>query len=74
METVSRSTKLVRNRQLSRWFGAERSRLMMEKNPKVYPELEYRYQPLDQQLNAGIRQIELDTFADRQGGRMHRRA
>jgi hypothetical protein len=25
-------------------------------------------------LNAGIRQIELDTFADRQGGRMHRRA
>ena len=47
---------------------------MMEKNPKVYPELEYRYQPLDQQLNAGIRQIELDTFADRQGGRMHRRA
>jgi hypothetical protein len=42
---------------------------MMEKNPKVYPELEYRHQPLDQQLNAGIRQIELDIFADSQGGR-----
>ena len=41
----------------------------MEKNPKVYPELEYRHQPLDQQLNAGIRQIELDIFADSQGGR-----
>ncbi len=45
------------------------ARLMMEKNPKVYPELEYRHQPLDQQLNAGIRQIELDIFADSQGGR-----
>ena len=45
------------------------ARLMMEKNPKVYPELEYRHQPLDQQLNAGIRQIELDIFADSEGGR-----
>jgi hypothetical protein len=45
------------------------AKLMMEKNPKVYPELEYRHQPLDQQLNAGIRQIELDIFADSQGGR-----
>jgi calcium-dependent phosphoinositide phospholipase C len=45
------------------------AKLMMQKNPKVYPELEYRHQPLDQQLNAGIRQIELDIFADSQGGR-----
>jgi hypothetical protein len=45
------------------------ARLMMEKNPKIYRELEYRHQPLDQQLNAGIRQIELDIFADSQGGR-----
>jgi Phosphoinositide phospholipase C, Ca2+-dependent len=43
--------------------------LMMEKSPKVYSALEYRHQPLDQQLNAGIRQIELDIFADTQGGR-----
>jgi hypothetical protein len=45
------------------------AKLMMDKNPKVYPELEYRHQPLDRQLNAGIRQIELDIFADSQGGR-----
>jgi Phosphoinositide phospholipase C, Ca2+-dependent len=45
------------------------AKLMMEKNPKIAPALEYRHQPLDQQLNAGIRQIELDIFADSQGGR-----
>ena len=45
------------------------ARLMMQKNPKIFPALEYRHQPLDQQLNAGIRQIELDIFADSQGGR-----
>jgi hypothetical protein len=50
-------------------LAPSQARLMMEKNPKVYPELEYRHQPLDQQLNAGIRQIELDIFADIQGGR-----
>jgi hypothetical protein len=45
------------------------AKLMMEKNPKIYPELEYRHQPLDQQLTAGVRQIELDIFADSRGGR-----
>jgi Phosphoinositide phospholipase C, Ca2+-dependent len=45
------------------------AKLMMQKSPKIYQALEYRHQPLDQQLNAGIRQIELDIFADSQGGR-----
>jgi Phosphoinositide phospholipase C, Ca2+-dependent len=45
------------------------AKLMQAKNPKVYQALEYRHRPLDQQFNSGIRQIELDIFADSQGGR-----
>jgi Phosphoinositide phospholipase C, Ca2+-dependent len=45
------------------------AKLMMEKNPKLYPALEYQHRPLDQQLNSGVRQIELDIYADSQGGR-----
>jgi Phosphoinositide phospholipase C, Ca2+-dependent len=45
------------------------AKLMQETNPKVYQALEYRHRPLDQQLTAGVRQIELDIFADSEGGR-----
>jgi hypothetical protein len=45
------------------------SRLMQQKNPKLYHALEYRHRPLDQQLSSGIRQIELDIYADSTGGR-----
>src|ERR1700733_6494147 len=45
------------------------SKLLLAQNPTLYQALEYRHAPLDRQLNAGIRQIELDIFADRQGGR-----
>jgi hypothetical protein len=45
------------------------AKLMMAKNPKLYQGLEYRHRPLDQQFSSGIRQIELDIFADSQGGR-----
>src|ERR1700677_2803812 len=45
------------------------AKLMLARNPKLYQGLEYRHRPLDQQFNAGIRQIELDIFADSQGGR-----
>jgi Phosphoinositide phospholipase C, Ca2+-dependent len=44
-------------------------KLMMENNPKRYQALEYRHRPLDQQLDSGVRQIELDIYADSQGGR-----
>jgi hypothetical protein len=44
-------------------------KLMQAKNPKLYAGLEYRHRPLDQQFDSGIRQIELDIFADSQGGR-----
>jgi hypothetical protein len=34
----------------------------------LYQALEYRHRPLDQQLSSGIQQVELDIFADSQGG------
>lgn len=43
--------------------------LLKKQNPKAYAGLEYAHQPLDQQFSAGVRQIELDVFADSQGGR-----
>ena len=45
------------------------AKLMQARNPKLYQGLEYRHRPLDQQFSSGIRQIELDIFADTQGGR-----
>ena len=44
------------------------SKLLSENNPKLYQAFEYRHRPLDQQLNSGIRQIELDIYADTKGG------
>ena len=44
-------------------------KLMRTNNPKRYAALEYRHHPLDQQLNSGVRQIELDIYADSTGGR-----
>ncbi|MGB8031380.1 MAG: phosphatidylinositol-specific phospholipase C1-like protein [Terracidiphilus sp.] len=45
------------------------AKLMQAQNPKRYEALEYKHRPLDQQLSSGIRQIELDVYADSQGGR-----
>ena len=45
------------------------ARLMLDKNPKLYRALEYQHRPLDQQLTSGVRQIELDIYADSEGGR-----
>jgi hypothetical protein len=45
------------------------AKLWQQKNPKLYESLEYRHRPLDEQLTAGVRQIELDVYADSEGGR-----
>ena len=45
------------------------AKLFLDRNPQVFQALEYRHRPLDQQLTSGVRQIELDIFADSQGGR-----
>lgn len=43
--------------------------LLQQKKPKTFEGLDYSHQPLDAQLSAGIRQIELDVYADIKGGR-----
>src|SRR5277367_910401 len=50
-------------------FAPSEAKLVMNQNPKLYQSLEYRHRPLDQQLSAGVRQIELDIYADSEGGR-----
>ena len=39
------------------------------KDPTSFAGLDYSHPPLTQQLDSGVRQIELDIFADNQGGR-----
>jgi Phosphoinositide phospholipase C, Ca2+-dependent len=45
------------------------AKLFLGRNPQVFQALEYRHRQLDQQLTSGVRQIELDIFADSEGGR-----
>jgi len=45
------------------------AKLLEQRNPKLYQALEYRHRPLDEQLSSGVRQIELDIYADSEGGR-----
>ena len=45
------------------------SKVWQEKYPKEYEGLDYKHPSLTQQLDGGVRQIELDVFADTKGGR-----
>lgn len=42
---------------------------LQKRNPKSAASLDYQHPPLDVQFSNGIRQIELDVFADTEGGR-----
>ncbi|HXP25289.1 MAG TPA: phosphatidylinositol-specific phospholipase C1-like protein [Steroidobacteraceae bacterium] len=50
-------------------MASSEAKLLQQKNPKLYEALEYRHRPLDEQLTSGVRQIELDIYADSAGGR-----
>jgi len=50
-------------------LASSEAKLLEQKNPSLYQALEYRHAPLDQQLTSGVRQIELDIYADSEGGR-----
>lgn len=50
-------------------FAPSEAALLREKNPKVFEALDYAHAPLDAQLSSGVRQIELDIYADTAGGR-----
>ena len=42
---------------------------LQKQNPQAAAALDYSHLPLTQQFDAGVRQIELDVYADTQGGR-----
>src|SRR5271154_6724415 len=44
------------------------SKLWLAKNPDAYKGLDYQHQQLTQQFDSGVRQIELDIYADTKGG------
>ncbi|QMV20247.1 hypothetical protein GOB94_06065 [Granulicella sp. 5B5] len=45
------------------------SKIWKEKHPKEYEGLDYSHPSLTKQLDSGVRQVELDIFADTKGGR-----
>ncbi|HEV7777002.1 MAG TPA: phosphatidylinositol-specific phospholipase C1-like protein [Luteibacter sp.] len=49
-------------------FAPSATKLLQAKAPKVLAALDYRHPSLTSQLDDGVRQIELDVYADSQGG------
>jgi hypothetical protein len=49
-------------------FAPSAAKLWQQKNPKVFAGLDYRHPSLTAQLDGGVRQIEIDIFADTKGG------
>src|ERR1700730_2339715 len=50
-------------------FAPSERKYMETKNPKALRGLDYHHAPLADQLSGGVRQIEIDIFADSKGGR-----
>ena len=44
------------------------AKLMAQRNQRIFDSLDYHHAPLADQLSSGVRQIELDVFADTKGG------
>jgi hypothetical protein len=44
-------------------------KLIEQQNPKAMRALDYRHAPLGDQLSGGVRQLEIDVYADSKGGR-----
>jgi Phosphoinositide phospholipase C, Ca2+-dependent len=50
-------------------FAPSERKYMEMKNPKALRSLDYHHAPLGNQLSGGVRQVEIDVFADPEGGR-----
>ncbi|HKO17678.1 MAG TPA: Ca2+-dependent phosphoinositide-specific phospholipase C, partial [Acidobacteriaceae bacterium] len=50
-------------------FAPSERKLLEEHHPKTLRSLDYRHAPLPNQLDGGVRQIEIDIFNDPQGGK-----
>lgn len=55
-------------------FAPNEGKLMQQMKPEIYQAFDYRHSFLPKQLDGGIRQIELDIYADPEGGRYARPA
>jgi hypothetical protein len=49
-------------------IAANESKLWQDKYADAFKGLDYQHQPLTQQFDSGVRQIELDVYADTKGG------
>jgi Phosphoinositide phospholipase C, Ca2+-dependent len=50
-------------------FAPSERKYLEMKNPKALRGLDYHHAPLGEQLSGGVRQVEIDVFADPDGGR-----
>ncbi|WP_045737209.1 phosphatidylinositol-specific phospholipase C1-like protein [Xanthomonas sp. MUS 060] len=50
-------------------FAPSEATLLQRMDPAMFATLNYRHPPLTQQLDDGVRQLELDIYADAKGGR-----
>jgi hypothetical protein len=50
-------------------FAPSERKYLEMKNPKALRSLDYHHAPLGEQLSGGVRQVEIDVFADQAGGR-----
>jgi hypothetical protein len=50
-------------------FAPSEHQYLEMKNPKALRGLDYHHAPLSDQLSGGVRQVEIDIFADPKGGR-----
>jgi Phosphoinositide phospholipase C, Ca2+-dependent len=50
-------------------IGPSERKVIEQANPKAMRELDYAHAPLADQLNGGVRQVEIDVYADSKGGR-----
>jgi hypothetical protein len=50
-------------------LGASEAQVLRAMAPELFATLDYRHLPLTRQLEDGVRQIELDVYADARGGR-----
>jgi hypothetical protein len=55
-------------------FAPSEHKYMETESPKTLRSLDYHHAPLGDQLSGGVRQIEIDVFADARGGRFARPA
>jgi Phosphoinositide phospholipase C, Ca2+-dependent len=50
-------------------FAPSERKLTEQQNPKVMQSFDYAHPPLGDQLSSGVRQLEIDVYADSKGGR-----